>query len=149
MSLNVCIKEAFGIDPVLAKQEVYDGPKQGKLLIIEINCSCWASALMHLVYKFMERKDVNYGTEMPFKVPNMCYVNVVLAVANNHKWETYLLEEVITSKLDRDFQKYINNTTAMVLSQTNPDWQYVGNFLSFTQHIQMLKTNKQVFVSDQ
>ena len=147
-SLNVCIKEAFGIDPILAKQEVYNGPKQGELLMIEINCSHWASALTHLVYKFMERKNMTYGTEPPFQVPNMHYINVVLAVANNHKWEMYLLEEVI-SELDGDFWKYINNTAATVLSQTDPDQQYIGNFLSFTQHVQMLKTNEQVFVSDQ
>ena len=147
-SLNVCIKEAFGIDPVSAKREVYDGPKQGELLTIEINCSRWASALTRLVYEFMERKNTTYGAEPPFKVPNMRYVNVVLAVANNHKRETYLLEEVI-GELDGDFRKYINNTAATVLSQTDPDRQYVGNFLSFTQHVQMLETNEQVFVSDQ
>jgi hypothetical protein len=96
----------------------------------------------------MERKNTSYGTEPPFQVPNMRYVNVVLAVANNHKRETYLLEKVI-SELDRDFRKYINNTAATVLSQTDSDWQYVGNFLSFTQHVQMLETNEQVFVSDQ
>jgi hypothetical protein len=70
--------------------------------------------LAHLVYKFRERKNTTYGIP-PFQVPNMHYVNVVLAVANNHKQETYLLEEVI-SKLDGDFQQYINNTAAMVLS---------------------------------
>ncbi|KAF8235096.1 hypothetical protein L208DRAFT_1258784, partial [Tricholoma matsutake] len=119
---------------------------QGELLMIEINCSRWASALTRLVYEFMERKNTTYGTEPPFKVPNMHYVNVVLAVANNHKWEMYLLEEVI-SELDGDFWKYINNTAAMVLSQTDPDWQYVGNFLSFTQHIQMLETNERSYTT--
>jgi Alpha-kinase family len=147
-SLDVCIKEAFGVDPISAKRIVYDGPKQGELLTVEINCSRWASALMRLVYEFMERENGSLGTKPPFKVPEMRYVNVVLAVANNHKRETYLLEEVV-DKSDGDFRKYINNTTANVLSQTDPERQYVGSFLSFAQHVQMLETKEHVFVSDQ
>ena len=147
-SLKVCVKQAFGIDPNTAKRVVYDGPKQGELLTTEINCSRWASALMCRVYEFMDRENKSYGVEPPFEVPQMRYVNVVLAVANNHKRETYMLEEVI-GKSDGDFRKYINNNAATVLSQMEPSREYVGNFLSFAQHVQMLETKEQVFVSDQ
>ena len=116
--------------------------------MVEINCSRWASALMHRVYEFMDRENKSYGAEPPFKTPEMRYVNVVLAVANNHKHEMYMLEEVI-DKLDGDFRKYINNNAATVLLQTEKSRQYVGNFLLFAQHIQMLETKEQVFVSDQ
>jgi hypothetical protein len=146
-SLNVCIKQAFTVDSA-AKRLVYDGPKQGEQLSIEINCSRWASALMHLVYQFTEREDRIRGTKPPFEVPEMRYVNVVLAVANNHKRDVYLLEEVIDGS-EGEFRKYINNTEAAVLPQSNPDRQYVGIFLSFTQHVQMIETKQHVFVSDQ
>jgi hypothetical protein len=146
--LDVCIKQAFYIDRVTAAQRVYDGPKQGEILTVEINCLRWASALMHIVYEFMEREDTNRGTKPSFPIPQMRYVNVMLAVANNLNHDTYLVEEVVDES-DGKFLKYINNTASTVLPQTDDKRKYIGNFLSFAQHVQFLETNEQVFVSDQ
>ena len=81
---------------------MYDGPKQRELLTTEIDCACWASALMCLIYQFTEWENQSCSTNPPFEIPDMWYINVVLAVTNNYKQETYLLEEVI-DKEDGDF----------------------------------------------
>jgi len=100
---------------------------------------------MDLVYDVMKQKRKG---EPSFSVPKMRYVNVVLAVANNSSRDTYLLEEVVGEE-DGAFRKYINNTSAVPLTQTDEERQHISNFLSFSQHVQILETQHQVFVSDQ
>ena len=112
--------------------------------MVEMNCSHFASALMHLVYDFMEEANKLQGAKPPFSVPQMHYVNVALAIAKD---EVYLLEEVIGG-LEGKFQKYINNTSALMLLQNDENWQYIGSFLSFVQHVQLVETKKYVFISD-
>jgi hypothetical protein len=146
-SIDICIKQAFYLDRATAARLLYEGPRQAEVLTTEINCSRWASALMCLVYEFMEKADKLRG-KPPFSILQMRYVNIALAVANNDKRETYLLEEVV-GESDGDFRKYINNTSSVPLSQTDAKRQYVGKFLSFAQHVQMVETAEHVFVSDQ
>jgi hypothetical protein len=146
-SLAVCVKQAFCNSRTSDSRIIFEGPKQAELLTTEINCSRWASALMHLVYEFMERENQTRG-KPPFPVPKTRYVNVALAVASNNKRDAYLLEEVVDGS-DRDFLKYINNTSAAPLPQPDAKREHVGLFLSFAQHVQMLETQRHVFVSDQ
>jgi hypothetical protein len=146
-SNKVCIKEAFYIAPETGHHLIYDGPKQGELLMGEINCARWANALMRLVYDFIKDEDAKRG-KPSFPIPDLRYVNVALAVSTQKDRATYLLEEVIEEP-DGGFRKYINNTIAVPLSSNDPRRKETGAFLAFTQHVQYLKTGKQAFVSDQ
>jgi hypothetical protein len=143
-STNVCIKRSYYKDSSSLKRRIYDNAKQFQLLSTEINCSRWASALLALVYKFME---IHPRGKPPFPIPALRYVNVALAITNNSASDVYLLEEVV-GKSDGIFDKYINNTSAVPLESSDPERQDIAEFLAFTQHVQMIKTTEQAFVSD-
>jgi hypothetical protein len=144
-SCDVCVKQAFYRES--GKRNLYDNPSQFQILVSEINTSRWASALMAEVYMFMATENQKRG-EPPFDIPKLRYVNVVLAVANNVANDVYLLEEVV-GPLDGEFKKYINNTSAVPCPESDPKRKLIAEFLSFTQHVQMLATKGMAFVSDQ
>jgi hypothetical protein len=111
-------------------------------------CATWGAALMQLMYDFMATRVAIYGVPK-FPVPQMRYVHVALAVANNVTHDTYLLEEVIDEACDGMFLKYINNDhNAPIERPDHPERTEIGEFLAFAQHVQYMKTQKMAFVSD-
>jgi hypothetical protein len=152
-STKVCIKRCFyhatdggpGHPP---SRIPYDSATQAKKLAVEMYCATWGAALMQLVYDFMAKRVAIYGVP-PFSIPQMRYVRVALAVANNATHDSYVLEEVIDEACDGVFLKYINNDhNAPIERPDHPERKEIGEFLAFAQHVQYLKTQKMVFVSD-
>jgi hypothetical protein len=88
------------------------------------------------------------GGKPPFEIPQMRFVNAALAVAQNTKHDTYMLEEVIDEATDGGFVKYIGNGSAKPYRQSNNDLARRGQFLAFAQHVQYLKTKHLAFVGD-
>ena len=145
-SCDVCIKQAFYKES--GRRHFYDNPSQFQILVPEINTSRWASALMAEAYTFIAIENKKRG-KPPFDIPELRYVSVVLAVANNAARDVYLLEEVIGPS-DGEFKKYINNTSAVpCIDSSDLKRKEIAEFLCFTQHIQMVVTKEMAFVSDQ
>jgi hypothetical protein len=139
-STQVCIKKMYHRDVTL------DIASEIECLTVELNCLRWASALMGLIYNFMDKEDEIHG-KPSFVVPKMRYVQVALAISfsGGKPSQAFLLEEEITD----NFDKYINNTSAVPYDFVDSQRSHNAEFLSFTQHVQMLLTNEMAFVSDQ
>jgi len=61
----------------------------------------------------------------------------------------YLGKELIPTPSDgEDFVKYIHNGDAAPCDLLDPDVENIAQFLAFTQHVQYVKTGKQVYISD-
>jgi len=66
--------------------------KQGELLMIGKSMLLWALSFVHLVYEFMERKNMSMVMNQFSKYPNMHYVNCSFGVATFTMGE-YMLED--------------------------------------------------------
>jgi hypothetical protein len=145
---KVCIKRCFYNGTGKSSRILFDNPSQAKKLVLESYCATWGAAMMDLVYDFMEQRDKISGPP-PFGVPQMRFVRVALAVADNDRHDTFLLEEFIDEEADGKFLKYINNDQSTPLDYpSHPERNHIGQFLAFAQHIQFLKSQKMAFVSD-
>ena len=76
-------------------------------LSAEINCLCWASALMDIVYNFVDRHIKIHG-KPSFLILKMHFVKNALAITNTTH-DTYMVEEVIDEVVNGTFAKYIRN----------------------------------------
>ena len=56
-SNKVCHKQCYHAKPGSGVRQIYQGAKQAESLSMELNCIGWASALMALVYNFMEKQE--------------------------------------------------------------------------------------------
>lgn len=151
-SRPVCIKQCIhreqNADTFKSPIMVYDSCKQAELLMMEINCTRWAAALMGVVYTFIEAECRIRG-HPPFNIPKMKFVPVALAIAQNDKRDTYLIEDIINAADDGEFTKYINNNSAKPLVfRNNEERTGIAAFLAFAQHVQYHKTQQLAFVSD-
>ena len=127
----------------------YDGYKQAEKLTIELNCLGWASALMNVVYRFIEKEEEVQGKKPSFEVPKMCFVQGGLAITIIDDEKTaYLVEEVIDNADEGWFVKYLNNDSAVPRVFASKEWTTWAEFLSFVQHVQFLKTDGTAYVSD-
>ncbi|RXW22094.1 hypothetical protein EST38_g3761 [Candolleomyces aberdarensis] len=118
----------------------------------ECNILVWASALLNLVYDYMDSVVFQKKMKPSFSCPQLAFVRAGFShtvspngssTANKASIKAlrsqkgispsirlgYLLEE----KIEGNFTKYIHN---------------VAEFLCFTQHVQYMKTGKLAFVSD-
>ena len=153
------MKQGFYKDPKSSSWKIYDGPHQAEVLMMELNCIGWASALMMCVYDFMKESEVQMGSPT-FDVPHMQYVQCGLTIsrpeghcdpghAGSHT--AYLIEEYIdTDKMSGKnwFIKYLNNSSARPRQFEDPRQTLHAEFLSFVQHVQFWKTEGLAFVSD-
>jgi hypothetical protein len=64
------------------------------------------------------------------------------------KKTTFLLEEIVDSKMEGPFRKFPNNVSPEPLVMKTKEDEERANFLAFSQHVQYWKMKKQVFVSD-
>ncbi|KAL0960437.1 hypothetical protein HGRIS_005480 [Hohenbuehelia grisea] len=159
---TVCAKQAFytkfsevakddgGVQRV--KQDIVFGQiRQSQILLMEVICLVWASALQTLVTSFISfalksRKSEAHAQQPPF--PTMRFVEAAIAVERVPAGEdarVFLLEEFIEAS---EFKKYLNNSSPDPTRFTNPDLRNRGAFLSFAQHVQYIETGGKLFVAD-
>ena len=98
---------------------------------------------MGLVYSFINEHKITNGPS-PFPIPEMVYVKSAIAIAEADQ-EVFLLEEVIN---DAPFTKYIGNGSVRPYDFLNGEQLHLGEFLSFGQHLQFIKTKGLAFVGD-
>jgi hypothetical protein len=101
---------------------------------------------MVIVYDFINKYTKIHG-EPSFTIPEMRFVKSALAVVDPTH-ETYLVEEVIDGAVDGAFMKYIGNGSVKPLDFLSSDAAYRAEFLSFSQHIQYIKTKGFAFIGD-
>jgi hypothetical protein len=80
-STSVCIKECWYTCKASRARLTYDSPTQIAKLSDEINCLCWASALMGIVYDFIDKYIELHG-KPSFAILKMCFVKNALAIMN-------------------------------------------------------------------
>ncbi|KAF8444486.1 hypothetical protein L210DRAFT_3393781 [Boletus edulis BED1] len=131
----------------------------------EANILYWAKVLLKLTYDYIDHCIDNANQPPLFEIPRLCFVDARLLVGFSEGplpnagasgkqksggfSSVYLAEEVITSTGGDDkFVKFIHNGDASPRKLGDPTFDEVTNFLSFTQHIQYVKTGSQVFLSD-
>jgi hypothetical protein len=108
-STTVTIKQCFYISLSTGARVLYDKHSQLKKLTVELNCLRWASALMGIVYNFIdEHKATSNGLSPSFPIPNMVFVKSALEISETDQ-EVFLLEEVINEEVEGPFIKYIGN----------------------------------------
>ena len=149
MSKKVCYKQCYHVKPGSGVRQIYQGAKQAEGLTMELNCIGWASALMVLVYNFIEKQESILGRP-DFQIPQMRYVHAGLAISQCEDKAAFLLEAYIESDAENGgwFVKYLNNNSAKPRTFANKDQMIHAQFLSFVQHVQFWKTDGLVFISD-
>jgi hypothetical protein len=145
-STSVCIKQCWYLCKASGARLVYDNLTQITKLSAEINCLRWASALMGIVYSFVDKHITMHG-EPPFLIPEMRFVKNALAIADTTH-EVYMIEEVIDEAARGTFVKYIGNGSVNPFEFLDDAAAYQAEFLVFSQHVQYLKTKGLAFIGD-
>ena len=143
-STAVCIKQCWYLDKASGSRLVYDKYTQIAKLSAEINCLRWASALMGIVYTFINKHVETHGAP-PFEIPSMRFVKNALLIGDA---KAYMVEEVIDEETDGIFVKYIGNGSVIPLDFLTGPAAYRAKFLAFAQHVQYLKTKGLAFIGD-
>ena len=148
-STSVAIKQCFYTSPTTGVRVLYDKHTQLKKLTTEINCLRWASALMGIVYNFINDRilKTTSGDPPSFPIPEMVFVKSALAISETDQ-EVFLLEEVINEADEGSFTKYIGNGSVRPYDFLEGEGRRLGEFLSFCQHVQFLKTKGLAIVGD-
>jgi hypothetical protein len=146
-STSVAIKQTFYIKPTTGVRVLHDKHTQLKKISTELNCLRWASALMGIVYSFINDHKSTTGLSPSFQIPEMAFVKSALAISETDQ-EVFLLEEVIDEALEGPFIKYIGNGSVRPYDYLEGEWHRLGEFLTFCQHVQFLKTKELAFVGD-
>ncbi|KAM6490646.1 hypothetical protein JOM56_013989 [Amanita muscaria] len=133
----------------------HDSRKQFQNLSMEIACAVWARALLNLVYDFIDKEITKRFGRIPFNIPRFRFVELALAMEHDSAARgtqnfnsVFLIEEVIPEDEQGPFRKYLNNVSPTPLIMSSEEDNERAKFLSFSQHVQYLKTKKQAFVSD-
>jgi hypothetical protein len=146
-STSVAIKQCFYTSPSTGTRVLYDKHSQLTKLTAELNCLRWASALMGIVYNFIDEHETTTALSPSFLIPKMDFVKSALAISETDQ-EVFLLEEVINEEVEGPFIKYIGNGSVKPYNFLKGDEHRRGEFLSFCQHVQFLKTKGLAFVGD-
>jgi hypothetical protein len=145
-SHQICLKQCWYSCKASGGRVIFDNHTQVTKLSAEINCLRWASALMGIVYDYIDQHIEKYGNPT-FSVPRMKFVASALAMVDtNH--ETFMLEDRIEDTVDGAFVKYIGNGSAKPYIFSDADNTHRANFLAFCQHVQYLKTKGLTFIGD-
>lgn len=146
-STSVCIKQCWYLCKASGVRLVYDNHTQITKLTAEINCLRWAGALMGIVYDYINNFIKVHG-KPSFNIPEIRFVKSALAVIDTTH-ETYMVEEVIDEVVDGAFVKYIGNGSVKPLDfLSGTAAAYLAQFLSFSQHVQYVKTKGLAFIGD-
>lgn len=135
----------------------HDGEYQLCYLILELKCLIWGSALLKLVYafidKFLEGEQLHIDS-LPVKVPVMRFVSAGIAVeqlsagSGSGANRVFLVEESIGGGTEGKFRKYMSNVLTQSFAFQDEEDQNTADFLKFSQHVQYWKTKGLAFVSD-
>lgn len=118
-----------------------------------------------MTYNYVDRVVQDAEEPPPFEIPRLRFVDAGLLLAYaehpnaalgpfSGKWKAgtlssvYLAEEVIPTSCTNSFVKFIHNGDAAPCDLLDPANNETAEFLSFTQHVQYIKTSGQVYVSD-
>jgi hypothetical protein len=145
-SSSVCIKQCWYACKASGGRLIYDNHTQITKLSAEINCLRWASALMNIVYDFID-KYTNIHGDPTFTIPKMRFVKNALAIANTTH-DTYMIEEVVDDAVDGTFMKYIGNGSVKPFDFLSGAAAHRAEFLAFSQHMQYIKTKGLAFIGD-
>ena len=145
-SALVAIKQCFYTSSA-GTRVLYDKHSQLMKLTAEINCLRWAAALMGIVYNFINEHKVTNILSPSFLIPAMVFVKSALVISKIDQ-EVFLLEEVISEDVEGQFIKYIRNGSVKPYNFLKSKAHRRGEFLSFCQHIQFLKTKGLAFVGN-
>ena len=140
---------------------------ESNILYREANVLYWAKALLNMTYEFIDHAIDCAKEPPPFNIPRLRFVDAGLLLAYSNALAIteegglpsvktsaivsmmYLGEELIPTPSDgEDFVKYIHNGDAAPCDLLDPDVENIAQFLAFTQHVQYVKTGKQVYISD-
>ena len=121
----------------------------------EGNILYWAHVLLSMVYDYVHHIQTKKG-DPPFSMPQVRFVNAAVGLtlrrAVNSKaqfpYSTCLIIEELLHMPDGGFTKFISNGDAVPLVKMGEDGFEVAEFLSFSQHVQYIKTGKLVYISD-
>jgi hypothetical protein len=131
---------------------LYSSTDQMLHLGMELKCLCWGQALISLVFAYVTSVQAHKpaGWKSQLNIPNVCFVRAGLAIEQGQfdpsKGKVYMVEEKIGGK----FKKYIHNGNATIPKGIlrSEAILSLAQFLSFSQHIQYIKTKKAAFISD-
>ncbi|KZT47795.1 kinase-like protein [Calocera cornea HHB12733] len=123
----------------------------------EITCLVWATALMALVYscireakKLAQPDDIVNTTVFPqvrFVQSGLFRVKLPNPPKDKTRSTRHLLVYLVEERITGQFVKYIHNGSAVPRVQVGNEGD-IASFLSFCQHLQYVKTSKQVYISD-
>jgi hypothetical protein len=132
-------------------------------LFREANVLYWASSLLQFSYDFIDHCISRSTEPPPFRVPRLRFVDAGLALSyaqtvpetstGNQSTKLcspragFLIEELIDNN-DTSFTKYIHNMDCNPMLEPEDFGYDIAEFLSFTQHIQYVKTGGLAFISD-
>lgn len=120
--------------------------EQHSMTLVELNLFVWARVLLADVYRFIAHALHNGNTTdlriFPFRM-----VDTALAFGN--KESIFLVEQSISPATNQGhFRKYLTNSSAVPLDQSNTEDTLRALFLSFTQHVQFVRTKGYMFLCD-
>jgi hypothetical protein len=150
-AIDVCVKQMFFTNSF--NQEVlYGSTDQMSRLGMELKCLCWGQALISLVFAYVVsvRARKPAGWKPRLNLPNVRFVRAGLAIEQGQvdpsKGKVYMIEE----KIEGEFKKYIHNGNATIPKGIlrSEATLSLAQFLSFSQHVQYIKTKKAAFISD-
>ncbi|KAJ6581598.1 hypothetical protein B0H19DRAFT_930492, partial [Mycena capillaripes] len=120
-----------------------------KMLGMELRYLAWGKVGLLMAYDYIHRFERERG-RAPFQIPELRFVEVGIFFEPNTKEtrDAYLVEEWIEVPAGKKFVKYINNGSAIPTGFTDTEDQERASFLSFTQHVQYVRSSKLFFVSD-
>jgi hypothetical protein len=142
---NVCAKQTFyrkeGSTAIITHASI----DQLSGLSNEANCLAWAAALVFLVDDFIHdflptASDITKSAPPTLKLR---FVDAGIAIEQG-RGKVHLVEERIPGK----FVKFIHNRSASVPRLRREEDVTLALYLSFTQHVQYIRTGKLAFVSD-
>lgn len=153
---QVALKRPFEMKPNGQSIRHLSLVDEGKLVLVEANILAWAHSLLNFSYRFIDHRLDTVGYPS-FPIPRLRFVDgavvfpqrdidskIAAPVSNR---AVYLLEEIINRE-QLPFLKYIHNSDAKPLQDPDEDGHETGVFLCFIQHLQYVKTRKQVYISD-
>jgi hypothetical protein len=159
---SVCAKQAVHQKSSSGAFIPYEGRKQLRELLPEIQCLAWATTLHDSAMQFVQdkmaetsaKKTLTDSDGSPIEIPRMRFVEAYIAKEDlpgstaNTASRVFLLEEVIDTATEGGFRKYINNNSAKPLEMFDEESMIRAEFLAFTQHYQYWYTRKIAFVTD-
>jgi len=147
---KVCVKQVFeklpdgGIIRLKGRHEL-------ERLSVECNCLIWASLLLDLTYKFIDREAGRWG-DLSRPIPTLRFTRSMIVIVRESTMEkAFLIEEWLDpDDEERPFVKYLGNRfLEPCVPSTAPTRAHeIAEFLSFAQHVQWQKTSGLAFTSD-